>query len=249
MVRRDEEANGPLSLYFASIFGRSETNITASAVAALDDRFSGYETSDGTAALWPIAVSEDVYEQQILNGDDDFEYDSLTGDVTRRSDGIREINLYPYVNTPGNFGMLQIGHDTSSAATQSEQLEYGVTAEEVETEIGSTEFTFYDSGGESVTYDINGSPGLMTTLEGSIETHVGEVVGFLLFDQAIEQGSLTEYRITRMVFARVMGVMLQGAMPKRGVWLQPAPYAGGGVRTHPDAPSSNGMVGKLILVR
>jgi len=248
MVRRDDQANGPMSLYFASIFGRSSTAVTASAVAALDDRFSGYETSDGTAALWPIAVHEDIYNDQIINGGDTFEYDPVTG-VARNADGIHEINLYPYVNTPGNFGMLQIGHDTSSADTQSTQLEYGVSPDEVQTEIGSTEFSFYNDGGEPVTYNINGSPGLMTTLEGPIETHVGDVVGFLLFDNAIEQGALTEYHITRMVFARVMGVMLQGAAHKRGVWLQPAPYAGGGVRTDPDAPSSNGMVGKLILVR
>jgi len=248
LVRRDANLNGPLNLYFASIFGRSKTDVSASAVAAFDDRFAGYDPGSGTAALWPIAVHEDIYKNEIVNGGDDYSYDDVSG-VSRMSDGIREINLYPYVNTPGNFGMLQIGHDTSSADTQATQLEYGLSAAEVETEIGTPDFSFYNDGGQPITYNIDGSPGLMTTLEGPIDVHVGDVVGFLLFDNAVDQGAITSYHVTRMVFARVMDVMLQGAAPKRGVWLQPAPFAGGGVITDPKAPSSNGMVGKLVLVR
>ncbi len=50
-VRRSASSNnGALSLFFAPIFGRLSKDITATAVAILDDRFSGFNTASGVSA-------------------------------------------------------------------------------------------------------------------------------------------------------------------------------------------------------
>jgi len=241
--------NGALDLFFAPLFGRSRTDVAASAVAVLDDRFEGYGVADGGAALWPFTVNETVYQQEIINGGDNYDFDSATATILPGSDGVREINLYPYIDTPGNFGLLKIGHNSSSAAVEATQIEEGVSAAELENEIGSSTFSFYDGSGNPITYTIDGTPGLKASLESAIDTRVGEVVAYLLHDQATGNGANTDYHITTIVFGRVMDVQLQGAASSRGLWLQPVAYVGAGVRVTSTAPSSNGEIGKLVLAR
>ena len=96
---------------------------------------------------------------------------------------------------------------------------------------------------------VNLTPPPSASLQSAIEMREGEVVAFLIHDQVTGNGANTEYRITRIVFARLMGVKLQGSSNSRGLWLQPAVYTGAGVRTSPAAPNSNGQIGKLILAR
>lgn len=250
MVRRTAAGtNGALDLFFAPIFGRTSTEVTASAVAILDDRFEGYDVSDGGAALWPFTVSETIYQQEILNGGDNYGFDSPTATVLSGPDGVREVNLYPYVFTPGNFGLLNIGRTNNGAQGQAAQIEDGVSEEEAQNEIGSSTFLFYDSSGNPITYTIGGTPGLKASLESAVETRVGEVVAYLLHDQATGNGANTNYRITTIVFGRVMDVKLQGAASSRGLWLQPVVYVGAGVIVTPTAPSSNGEVGQIVLAR
>lgn len=247
-VRRDENENGAVSLFFAPIFGVNTAEVTASAVAVLDDRFQGYNLNDGTAEVWPVTVSKTIYQQELVGGSDSWQVDT-NGTPTSGSDGVREINLYPYVSVPGNFGLLNIGIGSSSASGLSDQFEYGVTPDQMTDEIGSSTISFYDDTGASITHDIGGTPGLKASLETAMDTRVGQVVAFLLHDQVSGNGSNSTYRTTGMVFARVMDVRLKGASSSRGVWLQPVAYAGAGVVTNKNAPSSNGMVGLVMLAR
>jgi len=83
----------------------------------------------------------------------------------------------------------------------------------------------------------------------NIETRLGQLVAYLVHDQATGNGDNTDYRITAKVFGRVMDVWLQGAASSRGVWLQPVAYFGAGVVVASTAPSSNGETGTLALVR
>ena len=55
------------------------------------------------------------------------------------------------------------------------------------------------------------------------------------------------YQITGMRFARVMEAELNGN--NKRVWLQPASFAGAGVRTSAAAASSGGIGGQIVLVR
>jgi len=248
VTRRDDDVNGAVSLFFAPVFGKNSSNVSARAVAVLDDRFQGYDVGDGTAELWPMTLSETAYQQELVNGSDSWNL-GANGEPSSGGDGVREINIYPHVSVPGNFGLLNIGLGSNSASAVGDQLKDGVTPEQIEDEIGSTVVHYYDDGGNSITHDIDGTPGLKASLESSMDPRVGDVVAFLLHDQATSSGSNAIYRTTAIVFARLMEVKLQGSSSSRGVWLQPVAYTGAGVVTNANAPSSNGTVGTVMLAR
>lgn len=248
--RSGESGNGPLGLFFAPIFGIFEAEITASAVAVFDDRVGGLDVGDSGGALLPFTVHQLVYETDSVSGDDNFGYDDGTGSVMSGADGIREINLYPHDVGPGNDGLLNLPSSTPNGVPElRDQIDYGVQPEDIEEDIGGTEFKFVDDDGDPMIYTLDGNPGFKTTLESNIEGRVGDVVGFLLHDQATGTGSNLTYRIIGIRFGRLMDVKLSGNPNARGVWIQPAIYSGPGLRLDKDVPSSGGTMGRLVLAR
>lgn len=246
--RTNGSANGPVDFFFASIFGKSEGEVTASAVAAFDDRVSGYDTGAGGGDLWPFTVNETYYNDQVAAGNDNYDYEG-DDDILSGGDGMPEVNIYPANLAPGNFGLLNIGVGNEGTPELADHIENGVPPEHVENEIGTSELTFYDNDGNGTTYNITGDPGLKASLESAIQTRIGDVVGILVHDQVSGSGANTVYRITGIRFVRVMNVKLQGSSQSRGLWLQPVSYSGAGVVTSAGAPSSGGTAGKMVLVR
>ncbi len=169
--------------------------------------------------------------------------------MTNSSDGIGEIDIYPGNLAPGNFGLLNIGTPNQSTPALAAQIEDGVPPEDLEAEIGTTTLAFFDSSGDAITYPITGNPGLKAALEASVELRVGDIVAFLLHNVVAEQGSNAVYTITDIRFGRLMEVRIQGASHRRGLWIQPVNFAGPGVVLDPAAPSTNGRLGQLVLVR
>jgi len=248
--RSDEGENGPLELFFAGIFGVYNTNVSASATAVFDDRVSGFDVGDGMGALLPFTIHKDVYENQLIVGGDKYGYDEPMDTVTEDPDGIGEVNLYPYDPTPGNFGLLNLPSSTGSdAATHKDQIDYGVPPEDIEPDIGSSTFTFSDADGNPVTYDLAGNPGLEVTLKANLDNRVGDVIAFLLHDEATDTGANTMFHIVGIRFGRLMYSQLTGGPAHQGVWIQPVIYAGNGIHVDKNAPSTNGTMGRLVLAR
>lgn len=263
MSRRQEgeDTNGPIPLFFTGIFGKLFGESTASAVAIFDDRVSGYTPGlPGTANLLPFTVHEDAYNADLVAGGDQWGWDQDAGAVYTGNDGIREVRIYPYPlsgtpetapNGAGNFGTLNVGNDSQSADVERQQVTNGITGAELEAEIGTPEATFYDDAGNPITYDVTGSPGLTAALEKTIDLKEGQIVGFFLHNYYVDTGSNLVYTITAIRFGRVMHVDLTGNQnkPGYGFFIQPVSYSGGGVIIDPQAPSTNGQVGRLVLAR
>lgn len=248
-VRRSEDSvNGPVHLFFAPIFGKRFGNVSASAVAAFDDRVAGYDTSAPGGGVLPLTMHIDDYDKQVITGGDVFNYDRVTDSVSMGADGTREVNVYPGDQAPGNFGLLNIGRPDQGLPEIIAQIENGVPPEDFERETGSAVLTFSD-GGERGTYDIMGNPGLKTALEDSIDSRIGQVIAFFVHDWVDEGGANTVYRVVGMRFGRVMEASLQVSSASRGLWVQPVTYVGSGVRTSPGAPSSGGVAGRIVLAR
>lgn len=251
------DANGSVPLFFAGIFGRYVTESSASAVAVLDDRVTGFQPGvPGAANLLPFTISENAYNSELAGGGDSYAWDDATDSVSTGADGIREIRLYPYPlsgNTfsegDGNFGVLNIGTGNQGVSVERNQIEEGVPPSDFQIEIGTTDPTYFDDAGNQVTYDMTGSPGLEVTLQASIEPLIGQVVGFFLHDNVVLSGANATYTTTNLRFGRVMDIRLTGNPNQRGFFIQPVSYAGAGVMIDPDAPSTGGMVGLLILAR
>lgn len=250
-----QSVNGPLDYLFAPIFGTQSGNTGVTATAIFDDRVSGYQFTGGGATMLPFTVHEDAYMQDWLNGDDQFGYDEDSNVVFESADGVREVRLYPYplsgdpdTGGDGNFGVLNIGTGNQGLQALRDQITNGVSPEDMEMEISTSNPVFFDNG-IPVTYDITGSPGLDGGLVDAIDAKVGDVVGFFLHNKVILSGSNAIYTITAIRFGRVMSIKLTGPPNQRGFFVQPVSYVGTGVQVDADAPSSNGQAGMLVLFR
>jgi hypothetical protein len=241
--READSANGPVELFFARVFGYQSTNITASAVAAFDDRVSGIRGG----ALIPFTIKRKAFEDQLEKGADTYQFDSETEAVSGGGDGIREVHLYPYDSTPGNFGLLNVGGESSSGDEISDQIENGITADDLEMSFGTGELEFLNPEGDISETLISGNTGLHASFENDIEPRVGDVVGIFLHESATGLGSNTKYKITGVRFVRIMAIDL-GGKPKY-FKIQPAIYSGDAVVLDPDAPSTGGLVGQVVLAR
>lgn len=247
--RTSDSPNGPVNLLFAQIFGLTISETSAAATAAFDDRMAGFDTSSYPGGLLPFTVDENVFETDFASGSDQFTFDAAAETVSTGSDGIREIKLYPYDSAPGNFGLLNIGTPNQGVPALRDHIENGVPPEDFEAEVGTVVLIFYDDDGDAITYQITGDPGLKVSLQSSIETQVGKVVGFFLHNAVTDNGANTTYTITELRFGRLMEVRLQGPSSQRGLWVQPVSFWGSGVNVSANAPSSGGLVGRMVLAR
>jgi len=133
-----------------------------------------------------------------------------------------------YTEGDGNFGVLNIGTGNQGSTAERAQIENGVAPSDFEMEIGTSDLTFKDEGGDPTTYDMTGSPGLEATLNSAIGEKVGEVVGCFLHSNVVLSGANANYTITNLRFGRVMDIRLTGPPDQRGFYIQPVSYVGVG---------------------
>jgi hypothetical protein len=251
-----EGVNSSVPYFFGRIWGQTEGRCSARAVAVFDDRVSGFTVSSTSGGMLPFTIHEDAFAQELAEGGDQYSYDHPNEMIQNAPDGIREIRLYPYPLSgsgyeegDGNFGILNIGTGNQGLQALRDQIMHGVTPEDLEMEVGTSDLTFHDDGGSPATYDITGSPGLDGGVNDAIESIEGQVVGFFLHNQVVLSGANATYTIVNVRFGRVMDIRLTGPPHKRGLYIQPVSYSGAGVKLDPDAPSSGGLVGLVVLAR
>ena len=248
----EDSPNGAVNNFLAQILGFSSSQVGATATAAFDDRFGGYTPSPGVLTPFTIYVTE--YETQRDDGPDNFSYDEDLDVVQSVGDGIREVRLFPYADDgggdgAGNFGLLNVGLTNQGVPGLRVQILNGITPEEIEEEIGTSELTFVDGAGNPITYEISGNPGMKDGAESAIEVRVGDVIGFFLHSSLVDGGANAMYTMVDLRFGRIMEVHLTGSPDQRRLVVQPVVYTDPGVRTDDQAPSSEGLVGRLVLVR
>ena len=257
-VRRSEGSpDGPVALTISQVFGNSEADVSASAVAHLDDHMSGYRPPvDGSGgALIPMTVEETIFETQSVSGNDDFAWNEEGRTVESSGDGVPEIILFPYKLSAdgvpegdGNFGILNIGVDNQGEPPVARQITGGVTQQDLINEIGEPEINFVSDDGYPQIHGIGGNPGLKASLKAPLEMRVGTVIGFFLHRAPVTfSGSNAIYTIVAIRFGRVMDVDIHGQTKK--VVVQPIHYEGAEVLTDPNAPSTNLNASQLRLVR
>jgi len=247
--RTDKSMNGPLKLFFAPVLGKSYSDVVATAVAALDDRFVSYDSRDGDSGVLPLSMDIEEYERQLTAGGDSFSYDPVTDAISAGADGIREVVAFPGAEAPGNFGLLNIGTPNQSAEAIGQQIEIGVSPEDFELETGSSELAFADADGGAINYEITGNPGLKASLEDSLKTRVGQVIAFFVHDKVDAGGANAVYRVVGMRFGRVMDVSLRAGAASRGLWIQPITYDGPGADFQQNVASSGAVGGRIVLAR
>lgn len=260
--RTEGSPNGPVSLFFARIFGQNTANVTAHARAVANDRVAGYHLyKNGIFA--PFAIHIQKYQDMLANGTDLYSYDGDVDTVEGAADGIREIRLYPWkwVELPdqdgsdgaGNFGTLTVGIGSQGTSYIEEQIMNGITAQELINCFGTDNLIFYDDEYTAETgpriYYAPGNPGLSVGMKDTLEMKIGDVIGFFIHNNLEETGSTAIYSICDIAFGRIMAVNLTGNPKKRSLTIQPVSYFDEWVRVDDSAPSTDGRLGHVSLVQ
>jgi Flp pilus assembly protein TadG len=261
-----DSPNGPVSLFFARIFGKSTTNVTTHARAVAFDRVSGYHLYKDSVFL-PFTIHIQRYTQMLASGPDTFSFDGNGGAVSSSADGIREILLYPwkwstmpeanYNGTDsegsGNFGTLRVGLGSQGTSFLEGQILNGISAQELIDCFGTDELVFYDEQHTAETgpriYPAPGNPGLSAGMADSLRARIGDVVGYFINNGVVMNGSSATYYICGIAFGRVMDIRLTGGKMHRQLVIQPTAYFDEWVRVDDNAPSTGYRLGHVWLVQ
>ena len=237
MVRRDDNNNGELPMFLASIFGVSSVPLRAVARAGVEDGFSAYRPpSSGTSPLLPFSISIDKFNDQITNGNgpDQWSWNENTRTPDQVPDGENEIWIFPSgIDAAGNFGTLNIGIGNQGTQQLGSQIENGISESDLISEIGTGNLLFVDSNGNSQSYTMTGNPGISAGMSSYVQARVGDVVAYFVHDAYTEQGSNASYNIIDLRFGRLFEVDLTGNPADKRIVLQPEAYSGPGIQTDP----------------
>ena len=222
-LRKTENFNGQVPLFFANFFGQSGRNMTVEATAAMAWQVKGFSSpsSFGSANLGvlPFAIDETTWNDMLNGGGTDsykYDFDRLT--VSSVSDGIREVNLYPQgTGSPGNRGTVDIGGANNSTADLARQIVYGISAQDF-TELGKPLVL-----GTTGTMTLNGDTGISAGVKDELANIIGQTRIIPVFSSVSGNGNNAMFTIVRWVGVRVLAVNLTGAMNSKYLMVQPAP--------------------------
>jgi hypothetical protein len=234
VVRRDSAANGPVSLFFARIFGLDTATVIATAAATLKDGVVGYRVTEetGNAKLAPFALSLDYWNRLLARTyttGDHYAYDPDTGSVSAGADGLYEMNLYPGDGPdqlpPGNFGTVNIGPNINSTATLCRQILEGVSQEDLAYYGGELKL------GSDGTLILSGDTGLSAGLKDEVKSIIGQARSIPLFREVVNPGNTAQFTIVGFAGVRILDVKLTGALTLKRLDIQPAYVIDGSVIT------------------
>src|SRR6185437_831292 len=130
-TRRDSTANAPLGLFFARIFGISTINLTASASATIyAGDVSSLQVIPGVNAhILPVALDINVWTNY-ANGNLTSPW--LTTNVSTGPDNNPQLQVYPFAtDTPGSFGLLDVGVPSNNAPAFRSWIDDGSTPNDI----------------------------------------------------------------------------------------------------------------------
>jgi hypothetical protein len=257
--RTSDCENGPVSLFFARIWGWNSADLVAAARAAVDDRMERYVLEGNTTGtgFMPLTIPMDGYFDMFTSGGLDlYSYDS---GVHSAPDGIPEVQAYPWKWTQqdgsggsGNFGILDMNRPNNGAAALSEQISNGgASAADVQAQFGVPTLTFYDAAHTQspITYPCSGTPGMKASIEAALAGQIGKVCALFLNNGVSGQGQNATYSICGIVWARIMAVDLSGGPHAIGLVVQPVGHTDSWVLTSQYARSTSGTAGRITLVQ
>ena len=219
-VRRHSDMNGEVPLFFARFLGSDRVSLQAQATATLLVNVRGFEVPQGedSVGILPIAIKEETWLDMLAGGGTDtFQWDNDTSQVQSGSDGIREINLYPQqVNSPGNFGTVDIGGNDNSTAVIARQILHGPTRADLAHHGGKLEL---DQNGELF---LNGDTGISAGIKDELRSIIGKPRVIPVYRTVVMNGNNATFTIVALVGIRILGVQLEGNFGRKHVTIQPA---------------------------
>ena len=243
-VRRDATANGRLPFFFATAMGRHDTALAATASMTI---YTGLITAFGPPSSVPGGVgagsSDGAWGDGFWTDGADFDCDLLPvafdvdhwntffasgmspdGTIHTGTGGNKIIQIYPSPKqSPGNFGLLNIGHWTNATPDFRNWVLDGPTVSDLQYLSTSGQFPVSLTAPKAW----KGTPGLRTTLSNDFSAIIGQPRLLPLFKPASTSpyqaasgnGSNTTYSIVG--FAGVTVTSVSGAGVNLSICVQP----------------------------
>src|SRR5262245_41628510 len=119
--------NGPLGLFFGSVFGSSTTNLTATASATIYTGSVDNFSSSGNARILPMTLDVNAWNTFLATGQ------SSDGLTHLDDNGLPQMQVFPSPNlAPGNFGYLALDDSSNSSAAIKTWLQNGLAASDLQ---------------------------------------------------------------------------------------------------------------------
>ncbi len=288
-LKRNSDVNGALQMFMGFVTGIDEMDVQAKARATYETRVFGFtappgETNEAGApvgTIIPFAVSKeawnatstiDEYSCVLTNSQGTGTY-TVTGlnyphknDIAA-PDGIYEVKLYPYENTSGNYGTVDIGLSNNSGRDLFDQIATGINAADlaalgVTVTVGSEDYSglFLSalkdgtiiSTNENEPNMFSGDTGLTAGMQNPLQgkgnysvSQIGVPRIFLLYETVNHPGENAEYKIVGYEMGVICYVELNGndkhiTVQKMDIGVAGSNVSGTGVFL-PSAPTSGSL--------
>lgn len=248
LLRREQDVNGEVPLFFSKILGRDGQALRAFSVAAMFSEIRGFEippnSNISSVELLPIALDLPTWEAVLASATED-NFRMVDGRVTCGSDGFYECNLYPKGNgSPGNRGTVDIGGANNSTADIARQVLTGISDEDM-MEFGRP--LAFDTNGR---LELNGDTGISAGIKDELASIIGQKRIIPIFESVSGNGNNAMYSIVRFEGVRILEVKLTGPRQQKRVIIQPAPMvARGAIVDHDGSAHSDYLYTPVMLVQ
>lgn len=181
-LRRDNQANTPLSLFFASIFGKTSANLTATAQATImssPGSFSGAKNVNGL--FLPVALDVGIWSQFLQNGTSP----SANNQVLTGPNGKLELQVYPDSSQFGSFGLVSIGPPANNVPSYRSWIDNGASP---------SDLSYLNNNGflpisQSSPQYWPAGPGMKSTLQSDFASIIGQPRLVPLYDGTLATGN------------------------------------------------------------
>lgn len=222
-VRRANDMNGQVPLFFARVLGFQSLAMRADATAALVSNIGGFrQIMDGEANLQilPFALDEDTWTDLMAGGGaDTYSWNAQSNMVQNGPDGYREVNLFPQgTGSPGNRGTIDIGGANNSTNDIARQIVHGISPADMQSFIAQGRTLKFNAQGKLW---LNGDTGISAGVKDDLDSIRGKPRIIPIFRTVAGNGNNAEYTIVKFAGVRVMYVKLTGSMSGKKVMIQP----------------------------
>src|ERR1700730_10557607 len=176
--RRDNQANTPVSLFFAPIFGMSSINLTATARATLMSSPGGFKTN---GLFLPVALDVRIWSQFLQNGTSP----SANNQVLTGANGALELQVYPDSPQFGKFALVSIGAPANGMGSYSAWIDNGPSSSDL-TYLQNNALLPVSPSAPEYWY---AGPGMKSTLQSDFASIIGQPRRVPLYDGTLSTGN------------------------------------------------------------
>lgn len=193
-IRRNDSANGSVSLYFARLFGNDRAGVVATSTAVMQ---KGKYIGPG-ANVFPFAIEEKAWNRL-----DYGETASIYGDGRIEDETGKKI--------PGNWGTVDIGPASNSTASLSYQIRNGLSQNDLDALEADGRIATNEYIDANVTIDLNGDTGLSAGLRHAIDDVEGQTRIAPVYKKTSGGGGGLEFEIVGWVSLKVVDSRFHGS--------------------------------------